>query len=154
MARIEGTKNKQTLIREAEQEAIRAGLSPKERLDTLYEMEHIMEYFFFRAKGMRAVNNHERAEHYYLNALAAAEKIAPYRYARLKAITLAGDPNAQKELGDDASLEELKRIVECHLERIAPVLDLQVLPLNGNGTEPEGGGSESGGARRMTVAKS
>ena len=24
-----------------------------------------MDYFFFRAKGARAVGNHERAEHYY-----------------------------------------------------------------------------------------
>ena len=92
--------------------------------------------------------------HYYLNALAAAEKIAPYRYARLKAITLAGDPNAPKDFGDDATLEELKAMVEFHLERVAPVLDLKVIPLDGNGTEPEGGESESGGARRMTVAKS
>ena len=36
---------------------------------------------------------------------------------------LAGDPNATKEPGDDASLEELKRIVEFHLERIAPLLE-------------------------------
>jgi hypothetical protein len=34
---------------------------------------------------------------------------------------LACDPNATKEPGDDASLEELKKIVEFHLERIAPV---------------------------------
>jgi hypothetical protein len=153
MARIKGTKNKQTLIREAEEEAIRAGLSPKERLDTLYVMEHIMEYFFFRAKGMRAVNNHERAEHYYLNALAAAEKIAPYRYARLKAITLAGDPNAPNDFEDSASLEELKAMVEFHLERVAPVLDLKILRVPGdevaNRDAPQGGAGNGTAADRL-----
>ena len=52
---------------------------------------------------------------------------------------LAGDPNATKEPGDDASLEELKRIVAFHLERIAPVLDLKVIPINGTDTEPRDG---------------
>jgi hypothetical protein len=99
-----------------------------EILDCLYVMEHVMDYFFFKAKGMRAVGNHERAEHYYNNALAAADKLAPYRYARLKAITLAGDPNAPKDLEDSALLEELKAMVEFHLERVAPVLDLEVRP--------------------------
>jgi hypothetical protein len=54
-------------------------------------------------------------------------------------VKVAGDPNPPKEPGDDASLEELKRIVEFHLERIAPVLDLQVLPINGTDTEPRDG---------------
>jgi hypothetical protein len=139
MARIKGTKNKQTLIREAEEEAIRNGLSAKERLDSLYVMEHIMDYFFFRAKGARAVGNHERAEHYYLNALLAAEKVAPFRHPRLSAIKLAGDPNAHKDFEDSASLEELKAMVEFHLERVAPVLNLQVIPINRTDTEPRDG---------------
>ena len=56
MARVKGSKNKRTLLREAELEAIRAG-SKKDVLTSIYVMEHIMEYFFFQAKGMRAVGN-------------------------------------------------------------------------------------------------
>jgi hypothetical protein len=93
-------------------------------------MEHIMEYFFFRTKGMRAVGNHDKAERYYLRALTAAEKIAPYKYARLSAVKVMGDPNAARDAEDGASLEELKAMVEFHLERVAPVLDLKVIPMN------------------------
>jgi hypothetical protein len=139
MARVKGSKNKRTLLREAELEAIRAG-TKKDVLTSIYVMEHIMEYFFFRAKGMRAVGNHDEAERYYLRALTAAEKIAPYKYARLSAVKVMGDPNAPKDIYDGASLEELKAIVEFHLERVAPMLDLKVIPMNsGHDAEPEGG---------------
>ena len=109
-------------------------------LDSLFVLEKTMKYFFMQAElGAHGGKNKEIVDRDYLNAAAIAEKVAPYRHARLSAVTIAGDPNATKELGDDASLEELKRIVEFHLERITPVLDLQVLPLNGNGTEPGDG---------------
>jgi hypothetical protein len=135
MARIRGTKNKRTLLREAELEAIRAG-TKKDVLTSIYV---IMEYFFFRAKGMRAVGNHDKAERYYLRALTAAEKIAPYKYARLSAVKVMGDPNAQKDFEDGATLEELKAMVEFHLERVAPMLDRG---------DTEGSNSESAGWRR------
>jgi hypothetical protein len=89
---------------------------------------------------MRAVGNHDKAEHYYLHALTAAEKIAPYRYAKLSAVMVMGDPNAARDAEDGASLEELKAMVEFHLERVAPVLDLKVIPMNsGHDAETEGG---------------
>ena len=75
----------------------------------------------------------------YKDAATLVAIVAPYRHARLSAVKLAGDPNATKEPGDDASLEELKRIVEFHLVRIAPVLDLQVIPIKGTDTEPRDG---------------
>ena len=78
---------------------------------------------------MRAVGNHDKAERYYLRALTAAEKIAPYKYARLSAVKVMGDPNAQKDFEDGATLEELKAMVEYHLERVAPFLDLEVMRL-------------------------
>jgi hypothetical protein len=120
-------------------------------LDSLYVIETAMRHFYIRAEmGKNASRKQSEVDADYEKAAQLASLAAPYRHARLSAMKLAGDPNATKEPGDDASLEELKRIVEFHLERIAPVLDLQVLPLSGNGTEPEGvGGSESGGARRQ-----
>ena len=39
-----------------------------------------------------------------------------------------GDPNALRDVEDGASLEELKKLVEYHLERVAPVLDFEVRP--------------------------
>ena len=97
----------------------------------------VSQHFF--TKAMTAKANEGKPEIIDANMLQAvniAEKIAPYRHARLSAMKLAGDPNATKEPGDDASLEELKRIVEFHLERIPPVLDLKVIPINGTDTEP------------------
>jgi hypothetical protein len=52
---------------------------------------------------------------------------------------MRGRSECDQGAGDDASLEELKRIVEFHLERIAPVLDLKVIPINGTDTEPRDG---------------
>jgi sulfur carrier protein ThiS len=120
------------------EEASRAGKAPGEILDCLYVMEHVMDYFFFKAKGMRAVGNHDKAERYYLRALTAAEKIAPYKYARLSAVKVMGDPNAQKDFEDGATLEELKAMVEFHLERVAPMLDLEVIPKARIANQPVG----------------
>jgi hypothetical protein len=75
----------------------------------------------------------------FLQAASIAEKIAPYRHARLSAMKLVGDPNAPKDLEDSASLEELKAMVEFHLERVAPLLDFKVIPINGTDTEPRDG---------------
>jgi hypothetical protein len=68
-----------------------------------------------------------------------ASLVAPYRHARLSAMKIASDPNAKREIGDDAPIEELKRLVELHLMNLAPVLDLQILPLNDDDLEPEPG---------------
>jgi hypothetical protein len=109
-------------------------------LDSLHVMEVGMQHFFTKAMTAKANNGKpEIIDANMLQAVSIAEKIAPYRHARLSAMKLAGDPNATKEPGDDASLEELKRIVEFHLERIAPVLDLKVIPINGTDTEPRDG---------------
>jgi hypothetical protein len=60
-------------------------------------------------------------------AAAIAEKIAPYRHARLSAVKLAGDPNNPVRIHDNASLDELRELVKIHYERLAPVLDLNAL---------------------------
>jgi hypothetical protein len=62
-----------------------------------------------------------------LNPSAIAEKIAPYRHARLSAVKLAGDPNNPVRIPDNASLDELRELVKLHYERLAPVLDLESL---------------------------
>ena len=99
-----------------------------------------MRHFYIRAEmGKNGSRKQSEVDADYEKAAHLASLAAPYRHARLSAMKLAGDPNATKEPGDDASLEELKRIVEFHLERIAPVLDLKVIPINGTDTEPRDG---------------
>jgi hypothetical protein len=53
-----------------------------------------------------------------IQAVQIAEKIAPYRHARLSAVKLAGDPNNPVRFKDDATADELRaemmrRIAEC-----------------------------------------
>jgi hypothetical protein len=49
---------------------------------------------------------------------------APFKHPRLKAVTLAGDPNNPIRFKDDTTIEELRAEVLKHLEILAPVLDL------------------------------
>jgi hypothetical protein len=43
-----------------------------------------------------------------IQAVSIAEKIAPYRHARLSAVKLAGDPNSPVRFKDDATADELR----------------------------------------------
>jgi hypothetical protein len=97
-------------------------------------METAMQRFY--VKAIVAKQNNGRADVIdanFLQAASIAEKIAPYRHARLSAVKLAGDPNNPVRLGDDASLEELRATVMMHLERLAPVLRIEGL------VQPSGG---------------
>jgi hypothetical protein len=65
-----------------------------------------------------------------IQAVRIAEKIAPYRHARLSAVKVAGDPNNPVRFKDDATADELRaemmrRIAEL---RDAGVIDLTALP--------------------------
>jgi hypothetical protein len=138
MPRPKGSKNRRTVLREAELAMADRG----EFLAPLYVLESGMRHFFVRAMQLKQTNADPAAiDANLLHAVNIAEKIAPYRHARLSAMKLAGDPNAHKEVDDDAPLEELKRLVEGHLMKLGPVLDLQILPLNGDDDldEPEPG---------------
>jgi hypothetical protein len=93
--------------RDAQEAIIARGLKGHEQdfLDSLYVMETAMQHFY--VKAIVAKQNKGKADVIdanFLQAVSIAEKIAPYRHARLSAVKLAGDPNATKEIGDDASL--------------------------------------------------
>ena len=112
------------------------GLKGREQdfLDSLRVMETAMQHFY--VKAIVAKQNNGKADVIdanFLQAASIAEKIAPYRHARLSAVKLAGDPNNPVRLGDDASLEELRATVMMHLERLAPVLRIEGL------VQPSGG---------------
>ena len=65
-----------------------------------------------------------------LQAVSIAEKIAPYKHARLSAVKLAGDPNSPLRIRDDASADEIRAEIMKRLAVLtsAGLIDLQALP--------------------------
>jgi hypothetical protein len=97
----------------------------------LFVMEDGMRHFY--AKAMQAKQNNMKSEivdHYMQKAIEVAEKVAPYRHARLSAVKLAGDPNNPVRFKDDATTEELRQEIMRRLAILneAGVLDLTALP--------------------------
>ena len=126
-------KNRSTILREAQEATVARGLLGHEQefLDSLHVMEVGMRHFF--AKAMHAKANKEKPEAIDANMLQAvsiAEKIAPYKHARLSAVKLAGDPNNPVRFKDDASADELRQEVMRRLGILAEagVIDLAALP--------------------------
>ena len=100
-------------------------------LDSLFVMEEGMRHYF--SKAMQAKQNNMKAEtvdSYMQKAIAVAEKVAPYRHARLSAMKLAGDPNNPVHFRDDATADELRAELMKRLEILtsAGLIDLQALP--------------------------
>jgi hypothetical protein len=130
MARPKGSKNRRTMLREAEEAMGR----PEQFVDSLQVLEHTMRHFYGRALLLKQINGKpEQIDADLKEAAAIAEKIAPYRHARLKAVTLAGDPNNPVRIKEDASLDELRELVKLHYDRLAPILDLKSLMPPGDG---------------------
>jgi hypothetical protein len=124
MARPKGSKNRRTMLREAEEAMGR----PEQFVDSLQVLEHTMRHFYGRALLLKQINGKpEQIDADLKEAAAIAEKIAPYRHARLSAVKLAGDPNNPVRIHDNASLDELRELVKMHYGRLAPVLDLKSL---------------------------
>ena len=97
------------------------GLEGREQefLDSLHVMEVGMRHFF--AKAMHAKTNKGKPEIIDANMLQAvsiAEKIAPYRHARLSAVKLAGDPNNPVRFKDDATADELREEIMRRLSEL------------------------------------
>ena len=134
MSRPKGSKNRATILREAEVSMVdiieRRG---KEAfLDSLFVMEEGMRHYF--SKAMQAKTNNMKPEivdNYMQKAIDVAEKVAPYRHARLSAVKLAGDPNNSAPFKDDASVDELREEIMQDLGRLvsAGVIDLKALPV-------------------------
>ena len=66
-----------------------------------------------------------------LQAVSIAEKVAPYRHARLSAAKLAGDPNNPLRVFDNASADELRAETMRRIAvlRDAGLIDLEALPV-------------------------
>jgi hypothetical protein len=102
----------------------------QEFLDSLHVMEVGMRHFF--AKAMHAKANKGKPETIDANMLQAvsiAEKIAPYKHARLSAVKLAGDPNNPARFKDDATADELRAELMKRVKILvsAGLIDLKAL---------------------------
>ena len=129
MGRPKGSRNKRTILREAEQHV--GSKYVDQVLDSLYVIETAMRHFFIRAEmGKNAGRKMEEVDKDYEQAAALAALVAPYRHARLSAMKLAGDPNNLARFTDDSTAEELRAEIMQHIAELADrgVLDLQALP--------------------------
>jgi hypothetical protein len=78
-------------------------------IDSLHVMEIGMRHFLTKAMTAKANKGKpEVVDENMLQAVSIAEKIAPYRHARLSAVKLAGDPNSPVRFKDDATADELR----------------------------------------------
>jgi hypothetical protein len=130
--------NRSTIIREAQETIIARGLKGLEQdfLDSLAVMEEGMRHFFVRAMAAKQTKQPDKViDAAMIQAVQIAEKIAPYRHARLSALKLAGDPNNPARFKDDATADELREEILRRLSalREAGILDLEALPV------PDGG---------------
>jgi hypothetical protein len=127
------------MLREAEEAMGR----PEEFVDCMHVLEYTMRHFYGRALLLKQIKGKpEQIDADLKEAAAIAEKIAPYRHARLSAVKLAGDPNNPVRIHDNASLDELRELVKLHYDRLAPILDLKSLVPPADGIA--NGGNDTG----------
>jgi hypothetical protein len=103
----------------------------QEFLDSLAVMEEGMRHFYVRAMAAKKTKQPDKViEAAMIQAVQIAEKIAPYRHARLSAVKLAGDPNNPARFKDDATAEELREEIMRQLSLLteAGLIDLEALP--------------------------
>jgi hypothetical protein len=127
MARPKGSKNRRTILREAEEGMGR----PEEFVDCMHVLEYTMRQFYARALMLKQINGkQEEIDADLKEAAAIAEKIAPYRHPWLKAITLAGDPNDPVRFNDRTTAAELREEIMRDLAVLVDggYLDLAALP--------------------------
>ena len=147
MGRPKGSRNKRTLLKEAEQHV--SSKYVHQVLDSLYVLESAMRHFFIRAEmGKNAGRKREEVDGDYKQAAALAALVAPYRHARLSAVKLAGDQNNPLPFRDDATADELRAELTKRLRLLvsADLIDLKALPVPDAGIahQPVPGVDQSG----------
>ena len=98
-------------------------------LDSLGVMEEGMRHFYVRAMAAKQTKQPDEViDAAMIQAVQIAEKIAPYRHARLSALNLAGNPNTVSPW-DGATAEELRAELEHRLNVLqeAGIIELQVI---------------------------
>jgi hypothetical protein len=132
-------------LREAQGAVAARGLLGHEQefLDSLHVMEEGMRHFYVRAVAAKRNGlKQEIVDAAFRDAVAIAEKVAPYRHARLSAMKLAGDPNSPARIKDSATAEELRAELMKHMMILIDggLIDLEALPLPNRGiaNQPNG----------------
>ena len=128
MGRPKGSRNKRTLLKEAEQYV--GTRYADQVLDALYVIEKAMRHFFIRAEmGKNADRKYEQVDEDYKQAAALAALAAPYRHPKLSAVKLAGDPNNPLRIRDDATADEVRAEIMRHIGILVQggILDLEEL---------------------------
>jgi hypothetical protein len=147
MGRPKGSRNRKTILREAEQHV--GSRYVDQVLDSLYVIESSMKHFFIRAEMAKETGQKaEIVDGYYERAAHLAALAAPYRHARLSAMKLAGDPNNPARFKDDATTDELRAEMMKRIAAMADagIIDLTALPApnGGVGNRPPRGADPSG----------
>jgi hypothetical protein len=127
MPRPKGSKNRKTIVKQVEQAM--GVIAPD--LSSLHVLEATMAHFFTRAMVLqRSGGNKADIDADLLKAAMIAEKVAPYRFAKLSAVKLAGDPNNPIRIKDEATAAQLRTEILTLMAELqeAGVLDLEALP--------------------------
>ena len=118
-------------------------------IDSLHVMEIGMRHFLTKAMTAKANKGKpEVVDENMLQAVSIAEKIAPYRHARLSAVKLAGDPNNPARFKDDATADELR----AEVMRRLMILQEAGAYRSARAASAKGWNNESVGSRRRSIA--
>ena len=147
MGRPKGSKNRRTILKEAERHV--GAKYVDQALDSLYVLESAMRHFYIRAEMRKHTNDKpDLIDADYEKAAHLAALVAPYRHARLSAMKLAGDQNSPVRFKDDATADELRAELMKRLEILisAGLIDPKALPVPDGGTanQPIPGVDQSG----------
>jgi hypothetical protein len=125
MGRPRGSRNKRTLLREAEQNV--GSKYTDQVLDSIYVIEQAMQHFFLRAKNTG--RKQAEVDDDYRQAAALAALVAPYRHPRLSAVKVAGGASNPVHFKEDATADELRAEITRRLNILqkAGILELQVI---------------------------
>jgi hypothetical protein len=129
MARPKGSKNRRTVLREAEEHV--GAKYVDQVLDSLYVLESAMRHFYIRAEmGKNTGRKEALVDQDYKDAATFAAMVAPYRHARLSAVKLAATAANPAGFKDDATADELREEIMRRLSGLqeAGVIDLTALP--------------------------
>jgi hypothetical protein len=98
-----------------------------------------MRHFYIKAmveKSLGEKADWKAVDAAMVQAAALAEKVAAFRHPKVSAVRLAGELN--KKPTDGATLDELLERIKSQLEKLGPILDLEVV------REPQGSRTECG----------
>ena len=90
-----------------------------------------MRHFYVRAIAAKQTKQPDKViDAAMIQAVQIAEKVAPYRHARLSAVKLAGEPNNPMRVWDNATADELRAEIMHHLGVLIEggLIDLEALP--------------------------